>query len=366
METKRKKPIRVGIAGLGGIAKRTHLPVLKMLPEFDVTCGAERDDYQRQRVAGLFGLRETYQDFEDMIGTADLDAVFVCLPASLHTRAVTAALEKGLHVFCEKPMGVNAEDARKMVELAESSRRVLLPGFNLRYVKNFMEAKKIINSGRLGNIVHVNAVFMNPGPYISWDPKSDWYLDQRSGGALYDIGSHIVDLMLHLFPFRVKELSAFEKKGYLPYDATSNVACSFKGEGGLLGTIQIGWRTACEVCSLDLHGTAGSLFVSRRMLTYSHGATDPADRILNLLANISGEFKAVTDKMRLMAKGSDFLEEFRRQADVFRALIMRSTLGQEEAKKVIHVHDTLEGIGKSIHNEGAPVSWHDASWSFGK
>lgn len=346
--------VRVGVAGMGGIAKRTHLPVLRRVPGFQVICGAEKDEYQRERVGKLFGIPETYEDFDEMIQKADIDAVYVCLPASLHAKAVVAALKRGRHVFCEKPMGLNSEEAKTMVELAANSRLILMPGFNLRHVRNFIEAKKIIDSGKLGKIIHVNAVFMNPGPYISWDPKSDWYLDGRSGGALYDIGSHIVDLLLHLFPFRMKELSARATQGYRPYDALTNIVCSFRGDDGLLGTIQIGWRTACEVCSIEFHGTAGSLAVSRRMLSYTHGATDPADRVFNSLANVCREIGAVVKKVNLMRKGLDVLMEFQAQAIDFARNVRKGQCEQAIGEKVCYVHTLLEAMEASIRTE-SPV-----------
>ncbi|MFC1533114.1 Gfo/Idh/MocA family protein [Thermodesulfobacteriota bacterium] len=347
----KKGPLRVGIAGLGGIAKRTHLPILKLLPDYHVVCGAERDSYQRNRVAELFNIEEKYGDFIDMIDHAEIDAVFICLPATLHSKAVYASLDKGLHVFCEKPMGLNSDEASKMVNMAIKANRVLMPGYNLRYVDNFIRAKELIESGKLGKIIHVNALFMNPGPYISWDPKSEWYLKEESGGALYDVGSHIVDLLFYLFPHRIEELQAFACKGYEPYGAITNIVSSYRGEGGILGTIQIGWRSASEVCSLEFHGTAGTLFVSRRNFSYTHGATDPADRIAISTENVFREFKSIVRKLNLMRKGIDVLDEFIQQAIMFWTLTAGKKQNREDLQKSSLVHQVLEAIESSLSKD---------------
>ncbi len=347
--------IRIGIAGMGGIAKRTHLPVLQLLPEFTVVCGAEKDPVQRSRVAKLFNLKETFEDFRDMIAQAEIDAVFVCLPATLHYSAVSSALEKGLHVFCEKPMGISSEEAEAMVNLAKEKGKILMPGYNLRHVDNFVRAKKLINTGKLGKILHVNALFMNPGPYLSWDPKSDWYLDGASRGALYDIGSHLVDLLFHLYPHRIKRLYSYSSKGYLPYEALTNISCCYEGEEGLLGTIQVGWKTASEFCNIELHGTAGTLLVNRRNFVYTHGATDPADRVFTSVNNISKELSTVCRKLNLIRKGADVLEEFRQQAKEFYDLVTHKGLCLSKAEEAAYVHKVLESILIAV-SEGREIT----------
>lgn len=349
-----KKQIRVGIAGLGGIAKRTHLPVLNITPGVKVVCGAEKDGYQRERVASMYNI-QAYEDYTDMIEKADIDALYVCLPATLHADAVTKALKKGLHVFCEKPMGLNAVDARMMVDQAIQSNRILMPGYNLRHVDNFVRAKRLIETGKLGKIIHVNALFLNPGPYISWDPKSDWYLESKSGGALYDIGSHIVDLLFFLFPHHIKDLDAYAVKGYSPYEAITNVVCSYRGEDGVLGTIQIGWRSASEVCSLEFHGTAGTLIVSRRNFSYTHGATDPADRITINATNIYREISAIMTKINMMRKGIDALNEFKEQAMEFINIIQTKNQNRADLENIIIVHKMLNAVELSCSKKISTV-----------
>lgn len=362
MKTKKNKQLlRVGIAGMGGIAKRMHIPVLKLLPEYEIVCGAEKDDNQRKRVAELYNIKETYNDFAEMIEKADIDALFICLPATLHVKAVLEALKKGIHVFCEKPVGLNAEDAMVMVKTAKNADRVLMPGYNIRHVDNFRRAKKMIQSRRLGKIIQVNAIFINPGPYISWDPKSDWYLDYRSGGALYDIGSHIVDLLFYIFPHKIAELQAFAMYGYEPYDAVTNVVCSYRTNNDVLGTIQIGWRSASEACSLEFHGTAGTLIVSRRNFSYTHGATDPADRIAINSNNILQEFKVALRKLNLIRKGVDVLDEFKKQALDYKALVEGKRSNEKDLDNTILVHEVLEGINRSLKT-GSKVKLHDNSY----
>lgn len=356
--------LHVGLAGLGGIAKRTHLPVLRFVPGYEVVCGAEKNETQRKRVAGIFKLKETYDDFKEMIEKADIDAVFICLPATLHMQAARLALQRGLHVFCEKPMGVNYEEALEMTSLAEMKKKILMPGYNVRYVDNFIRAKRFIDSGKLGRILQINAIYLNPGPYISWDPKTDWYLEAASKGALYDIGSHLVDLLFHLYPHRIKKLKGFAAMGYRPYDAITNFTSAYEGEDGILGAVQIGWRTASEVCSLEFHGTAGSLMVNRRTFTYVNGATDPADRFLTSVKNAFSEVRAVVGKLNRIRKGAGVLEEFVCQAEDFRDAVLSGTVDLTKAKEAVYVHEVLNAMLTSVTERGGMVSPDELKPSF--
>lgn len=338
------RELRIGIAGLGGIAKRTHLPVLKLVPGYNVVCGAERSPQQRKRVAGIFNLKETYDDYREMIEKADIDAIFICLPAVLHAEAARLSLKKGLHVFCEKPMGVDSAEARELVYMAEKEQRLLMPGYNLRFVDNFMRARKLVETGSLGRILHVNAIYLNPGPYVSWDPKTDWYLDAASKGVLYDIGSHLVDLLFYLHPHNVRRLTGFACNGYKPYGAITNFTSSYEGEDGLLGTLQVGWRSASEVCSIELHGSSGSLAVNRRTFYYSNGATDPADRVFASLNNAAREVSAILKKLNRIRKGVDVLEEFVRQAIEFRDQVQSGRVDLTRANDAVRVHEVLNAM----------------------
>lgn len=164
---------------------------------------------------------------------------------------------------------------------------------------------------------------------------------RQKWGVLYDIGSHLIDLLFYLYPHRIKKISAYAERGYEPYDVLTNISCTYEGEEGLLGTIQIGWRSASEVCSLEFHGTAGSLVVNRRAFTYTHGATDPADRIFNSLNNVAREVRTILRKLNRMYRGTDVLEEFIRQTTEFRELLLNGRPSSLKAQAAIYVHEVL-------------------------
>jgi predicted dehydrogenase len=334
---KKLRKLRIGIVGLGRVASKTHIPVLKSLENVELICGAETNAERAKRVQNLFAFNRVYDDYAEMFESESLDGVYICLPNFLHKDACIKALENGIHVLCEKPMGTTVEEAEEITRLAEDKGLVLMPGYKKRYANNFSKAKKMIDDGILGKIIQVQGVFLTPGPYISWDPKSDWYLDERWHGAIYDSGCHLIDVLLYLLPFTFTEVHAFLQKAFTGYNTPTNISCFFKMDGGIVGDLAIGWRGATDVLALSIYGTAGNLTVSREYIEYLNPGTDPIDRIKihlgNAFSECAGLLKKVTDKV----KGRNFYREDLIQARNFRDAILglkKPSVSGEDAEKI--------------------------------
>lgn len=350
-ELNKEKEIKIAVAGLGGAAKRMHLPVLKKIPTVKVVAGAEKDSYQRERVKNLFQIPYVFESFQEMYESdLELDAVYICLPPALHYEAVKKALERNWHVFCEKPMGLSAEKAEELVRIAKERKLVLMPGYNMRFIDNYQKAKKIVEEGLLGEIVQVQAIFVNPGPYIGWDPKSDWYLEDESHGVLYDTGSHIIDLLYFISKMKISEVYAISHSGFKGFKIPTNLACVFSMENETsraVGTLDLGWRDTIELCSIQVHGTAGSITVSRNFFDYSHGSTDPAERIKNHLRNAWLETKRVINRIKGIGSGLDVRSEFMEESKTFiKAVqgdekILSSVITPEEAVLTLRILDAI-------------------------
>lgn len=345
-----KRKTRIGFAGLGGIAKRIHLPVLSKMENVELVAGAEKDDYQRERVKKMFGFKEAYPDFEEMLDAGGLDAVYICLPNFLHHKSVMKALELGYHVLCEKPMGVTALEAQEMTDLAKEKGLVLMPGYNLRFVDNFIHARKIVQSGVLGKILQAQIVYLNPGPYLGWDPKSDWYLREGGYGVLYDIGGHMLDIFSTLYPepMQVSGVKTNVVKGFEGFPVPTNISSSFILGDSTVCSLDLGWRTGSQMDRIVLHGTAGTLLVGRYYLEHIHRGVDPSDYVFNYLKNGSAVVKDTLSRIYRIIKGNKILKEYVTEADLFVKAVngeAESPIRPEEAVTTLAV---LEAIANSI------------------
>ncbi len=155
-------------------------------------------DVERARAAGeRFGWRETATDWRDVLRRDDVDLVDICTPGDTHAEIAVAALAAGKHVLCEKPLANSVAEAEQMSTAADAAaeRGVLsMCGFTYRRVPALAFARRLVAEGRLGEIRHVRAQYLQDW-LADADAPYTWRLDKSSAGsgALGDIGAHIID-----------------------------------------------------------------------------------------------------------------------------------------------------------------------------
>lgn len=182
---------------------------LPLTPRMQVLCG--RDATRVAEAATRFGWEESVTDWRDVIARDDVDLVDVCTPGDTHAEIAIAALEAGKHVLCEKPLANTVAEAERMAEAAavaaERGVRAMV-GFTYRRVPAIALARKLVADGRLGELHHVRAQYLQ-----DWlaDPETplSWRLDKTKAGsgALGDIGAHVIDLTQHITGDRILEVS---------------------------------------------------------------------------------------------------------------------------------------------------------------
>jgi UDP-N-acetylglucosamine 3-dehydrogenase len=331
--------------GLGGIATRSHLPALAARPDVAIQAGAEIDTYQAERTQQRFRIPNVYSSYQEMLEKVKLDAVYVCLPNALHYQAATAALNHGLHVYCEKPMGLSADEAKDLTEHAERAGLVLMPGYHLRFHEHFLRARQLLEERRLGKILQVQASAVAPGPYRGWDPKSDWSFDPRSGGPLYDWGSHLLDLLVYITNIDIETVFATAQKSLPGLPLLDNIVAAFRASQGIVGTLNIAWGVRGNLLMLQIHGSAGSLIVSDDY--YEHRT--PTGGGLNKLGTLLGNAHEILTRKTgevIRRKASDSL--YLKAAQYFIEAIRGRDRLQSATWDAVQVHQVLAAISTSI------------------
>jgi predicted dehydrogenase len=137
----------------------------------------------------------TYTDWRKIIDRKDVDAVFIGTPPYLHSEMAIAALQAGKHVYCEKPIGVNPAQVRALVTAAKASKKVFVPGQQLRSLRQVGEAVRKIHEGVIGEVIMVKAQREASSDLPHDGSSGDWYFDvSKSGGYLIEQSVHNLDL----------------------------------------------------------------------------------------------------------------------------------------------------------------------------
>lgn len=166
-------------------------------PVLQVACGREKEDLQT--FADRWGWAEIETDWKQVMERDDIDVIDISLPTFMHAETAIAAAEAGKHIFCEKPICNNSEQARAMYAAAKKAGVVHYVNHNYRRCPAVALAKRMIDDGELGEIYHWRGAYQQSW-LINPDHPLDWKLkkDTAAAGPLWDLGSHAVDLAHYL------------------------------------------------------------------------------------------------------------------------------------------------------------------------
>lgn len=193
------KKLKVGLIGLGGILKTAHMVGYKEFEDVEIAAVCDISPEKIELFKKEFNMPDvkSFTDYNELLEIEGLDFVDICTPNYLHSEISVKALNKGLHVFCEKPDAVSAEEAIKMQEAAEKSGKQLMVMRNNRFRSTSRYLKQYISEGNAGEIYCGRCGWQRrrgiPG-------KGGWFTTkaQSGGGPLIDLGVHMIDLAIWL------------------------------------------------------------------------------------------------------------------------------------------------------------------------
>jgi predicted dehydrogenase len=189
--------VRIGIIGSGGIAQNAHIPGYQQIPDLcEVVAIADIDAEKGAEASRKFNVPRVVEDYRELLAMDDIDAVSICTPNYVHFQPTIDAFAAGKHVLCEKPVAMNAAEARQMVAAAKASGKKFQVGYNLRFAPSSRIAKQYADAGELGEVYWARVQALRRRGIPGWGVFID--KAKQGGGPLIDIGVHILDLTLWL------------------------------------------------------------------------------------------------------------------------------------------------------------------------
>ena len=261
------RKLRVAVVGLG--MGKAHLRgyLGSGLAEVAAVCDANEE--LLKRVGDEFKVERRYTDYGRMLGAERLDAVSIALPNFLHAPFTVKALERGLHVLCEKPMADSVAAAQRMLAAAQKARRLLMINFSFRYIPAARWLQQAVREGRLGRIYYAHSAWLRRRGI----PKlGSWFGDRKraGGGPLIDLGVHRLDLAWWLMgrPRPVAASGAtyaeigprLARRQRAVFNTEDLAVGLIRLEGGQTIMLEASWAANCEKeeqMATDLYGTEG-------------------------------------------------------------------------------------------------------------
>ncbi len=251
--------LNIGVIGLGAIGQK-HCEALARVERANLVALADISEPVLSKTAEKFGAK-AFLDYKELLAMPDLEAVVVATPDEIHTEPCLAAAEAGKHILVEKPIATTIEDAKAIIQAAEKAKIKLMVGFSLRFNLHYMKAKKMVEDGKLGELISIFSRRLN----------SITQADRINGrcGVLHFLGIHEFDALRWIIgcePVSIytEESTSIPKK--YPQDNESFSIIHF--ENGVRACAHIGWNLPLQHLGgrdfkLDIMGSKGSLYLDQ-------------------------------------------------------------------------------------------------------
>ncbi len=188
--------LRWGVLGNAKIAREKVIPALQQSSLGSVHAIASRDATRASAVADQLGIARCYGSYGELLADPEIDAVYIPLPNHLHVPWSIEALEAGKHVLCEKPLGLDAEDAQRLADAANNHPELkVMEAFMYRFHPQWQRVRDLVRDGSLGTIRNVHSTFS----YHNVAPENIRNRIEAGGGALMDIGCYGISLARYVF-----------------------------------------------------------------------------------------------------------------------------------------------------------------------
>ena len=255
--------IRVAVVGLGKMGI-SHLALLRAHPKVDLAAVCDASGYILGTLKKYTGLA-THSDYEKMLRDVELDAVLIATPTRMHSQMVRSALERNVHVFCEKPFTLSTTDATELAALGAERELVTQVGYHNRFVGAFREVKTLLDAGAIGTVTH--ALGEAYGPVVT-KPKGSTWRSQRAegGGCLYDYAAHPIDL-LNWFLGEPQGVGGTVLNSVFSRETEDEVFSTLYYPEGKTAQISVNWSDESYrkmTTRMTVWGTAGRIFADRQ------------------------------------------------------------------------------------------------------
>ncbi len=248
--------VRWGVLGTANIARGCTIPGMKQAENCGLYAVAGRSREKAEAFRKEFGFEKAYEGYDALLEDPEVQAVYIPLPNDIHLKWVKAALQKGKHVLCEKPLALNAVQAREMYKTAEENGVILMEAYAYLHSPYVEALKKDVAEGLIGQIDHIETAFLTQGY------KEDFRLHrEQGGGAMYDLGCYCTTMILSLVDSEPEFVKADAEFSELGVDLMTAALIRFKN--GVRASFNVGMilgvNTNSRFDRLYIHGSKGSI-----------------------------------------------------------------------------------------------------------
>ncbi len=338
------KKVRWCIIGAGGIADRRSIPGMLLDPQNEIVAVMDAVPAVAQAVAEKYGFANYFSDAEEMLKAVPSDAVYIATPVFCHYEQAMLALKYGRNVFMEKPITLSYKEGKKLLDAFKKAGKQLTIGYMMGYHNLHQKAKRIIETGGLGDVNLFKLQFTCWYPDIpgAWRQTKAY----SGGGAIMDLAVHCMELFTSITGEDYEKVTAYFTTKTFNYEVEDSAVITFKSEKGILGHIDVNFNVPDNAATgkMEIYGTAGSI-ITEGTLSQEEGGK------LKYIYSPQGDYEA--QQQRIIGKPQTFYGKggnmYTKQFAAFGKLVLSGKPDYTNAERALRIQQLCDEMYK--HNQ---------------
>jgi len=251
--------VKWGVIGAAGIADRRTIPGMMLAQNAELTAVMEVNMELAETIRAKYDAAYAYDNEKDLLANDEVQAVYIASPVVFHFDQIKMAADAGKDILVEKPVALTAAQAQEAVDYCAEKGVKLAAGFMMRFAAYHQEIKRLIGLGKLGSVTNAS------GQFTCWYPDMEgaWrqYKEQSGGGALMDMGVHLIDLLQYIMDSKIVQVAAMNETKTFGYDVDDSSALLVRYENGAFGSINSNFNIPDEAAKwrIEFYGTQGRI-----------------------------------------------------------------------------------------------------------
>lgn len=341
------KKVKWGIIGAGGIADRRTMPGMELADNAEIYAVMEVDMEMAESLRAKYKAAKAYDNEEDLLADPDVEAVYIASPVVYHRKQAFMAADAGKHILLEKPIALTVEEGQEVIDYCKSKGVLLATGFMMRYHAYHQAMKKLVDEGKLGQIVSCRAQL------TCWYPDipGNWRQAKSTsgGGALMDMGVHCLDLIQYITGYKAKRAAGMASTLTFDYEVEDSGAMLIELENGAICQIESHFNIpdAAARGRFEIYGTKGSMLAEGTISQVEGGKLDV------MISDDSLAYDAKQDRNEVepMKVEVEFGNMYTKEIESFSDSILNNTPVEVPAEDAVQVQEVIQSAYRTSETD---------------
>ena len=329
--------IKWGVIGCGGIADRRTIPGMMLAENAELVAVMDVNKDVALKCMEKYGAKYAFDKYEELLAIDEIDAVYIASPVFAHKEQAIAAAKAKKHILLEKPVALTVSEAEEIKKACDENNVIISIGFLMRFHSYHQKFKEIIDAGKIGEIVSMR------GQFTCWYPdiEGDWRQKKAlsGGGALLDLGSHVIDILQYLSGLKATEIAAFNQTQTFKYDVDDSSNIIMKMSNGSVSYVDSNFNIPANatVARVEIYGTKGSIVATETLSQVETGTV----KVLVSDENEAGKL------VPLSLEGTQLGNMYTKEIEALGNAIINGTEAPVSIESAIFVQKIMEAAYKS-------------------